>query len=387
MSTEGLDRQVSIYTAGRDPSECLPVSLDEWERRAREVLAEGPFGYVAGGAGAEDTMRANREAFYRWRIRPRMLRDVSDRNLTGSVLGTALPAPFLLAPVGVQSIIHPEAERATARAAVATGVPFVLSTVSSVAIEEIAAEMGDAPRWFQLYPGKDGEVMASMVRRAEAAGYSALVVTVDTTMLGWRERDLRQAYLPFLQGEGLANYLSDPVFRSRLPVPPEENPAAAVMQFLAIFVNPGFTWTDLDELRAQTALPIVLKGITHPADAELALQHEVDAVVVSNHGGRQVDGAMAALDALPAICDVVKGTVPVLMDSGISRGADVLKALALGAQAVLLGRPYLYALAVAGEAGVLEVIRNLVAEIDLQMALSGLRAISEVDRSLVEPAL
>jgi lactate 2-monooxygenase len=313
-----------------------------------------------------------------------MLRDVSSRNLATSLLGTTLPAPFLLAPIGVQSIVHPEAESAPARSAAATGIPLVLSTLSSITLEEVAAVMGDAPRWFQLYPCRDRDVAASMVRRAEAAGYAALVVTVDTPMIGWRERDLRLAYLPFLQGEGLANFLSDPVFRSRLAEPPEADMTAAVMRFLAIYAHPGFTWTDLDKIRAETSLPVLVKGITHPADAELALQHGIDGLIVSNHGGRQVDGAMAALDALPAVCDIVQGRIPVLMDSGIRRGADVLKALALGASAVLLGRPYVYALAVAGEAGVREVIRNLIAEIDLQMALCGVRSVSEVDRSLVD---
>jgi lactate 2-monooxygenase len=364
--------------------DALPISFEEWEQRAREVLEPGPFGYVAGGAGAEDTMRANCEAFYRWRIRPRLLRDVSDRDLTVTLFGTTLPAPFLLAPVGVQSIIHPDADRAPARAATRTGIPLVLSTVSSVTIEGVAATMGDAPRWFQLYPGRDRAVIASMLKRAERAGYSAVVVTLDTPILGWRERDLRLAYLPFLQGQGLANYLSDPVFRSRLAVPPEENMQAAIMDWLFIVGDPALTWSDLELMRAQTRLPLLLKGITHPDDARLALEHGVDGLIVSTHGGRQVDGAVAALDALPAVCDAVQGKIPVLMDSGIRRGADVVKAIALGARAVLLGRPYLYAMAVAGEAGVEQVIRNLMAEIDLQLALSGCRSVQEADRSLVE---
>jgi lactate 2-monooxygenase len=329
-------------------------------------------------------MRANCEAFYRWRIRPRLLRDVSDRDLTVTLFGTTLPAPFLLAPVGVQSIIHPDADRAPARAATRTGIPLVLSTVSSVTIEGVAATMGDAPRWFQLYPGRDRAVIASMLKRAERAGYSAVVVTLDTPILGWRERDLRLAYLPFLQGQGLANYLSDPVFRSRLAVPPEENMQAAIMDWLFIVGDPALTWSDLELMRAQTRLPLLLKGITHPDDARLALEHGVDGLIVSTHGGRQVDGAVAALDALPAVCDAVQGKIPVLMDSGIRRGADVVKAIALGARAVLLGRPYLYAMAVAGEAGVEQVIRNLMAEIDLQLALSGCRSVQEADRSLVE---
>jgi lactate 2-monooxygenase len=386
MPTPGLDRIIQIYTQpAREPSATPAISVSDWEERARAVLPDGPFGYVAGGAGAEDTMRANREAFYRYRIRPRMLRDVSDRDLSVTLFDTTLPAPFLLAPVGVLSIVHQDAERAPALAAAAGGIPFILSTVSSLSIEEIAAVMGDAPRWFQLYPARDPEIMKSMVRRAEAAGYSAIVVTVDTGMLGWRERDLREAYLPFLQGHGMANYLSDPVFCAGLPAPPQENMQAAIMRFLEVFVNPGFTWDHLDLVAEQTSLPVLVKGITHPADAELALRHDVDGLIVSNHGGRQVDGAVAALDALPLICEAVRGQLPVLMDSGIRHGADALKAVALGATAVLLGRPYVYALAAAGEIGVREVIANLIAEIDLVMALSGYRSPRELDGRYLLP--
>jgi lactate 2-monooxygenase len=385
MPNYGQDLQLAVYGNPQQPAdERLPFAVEEWEKRARAVLADGPFGYLVGAAG--DTMRANRDAFYKWRIWPRMLRDVGERDLRTDIVGTPLPAPFLLAPIGVLGIAHPDGERAPARAAAATGIPLILSTVSSVTLEEVAGLMGAAPHWFQLYPGTNRDVMSSMLRRAEAAGYSAVVVTLDTTMLGWREVDLQQAYLPFLQGQGLANYFSDPAFRAALPNPPEEDPRSAILYFLSIFVNPRFSWPDIDFLRTQTRLPILLKGILHPADAALALDHGVDGIIVSNHGGRQVDGATAALDALPLVVDAVAGRVPVLMDSGIRRAADVLKARALGATAVLLGRPYAYALAAAGEAGVLQVIRNLMAEIDLELALSGRRSLAEVDRSLLDPA-
>jgi lactate 2-monooxygenase len=386
MPNYGQELQLAVYGNPQPPEDQrLPFAVEEWEQRARAALAAGPFGYLAGGAGAGDTKRANREAFYNWRIWPRMLRDVGERDLRTEILGTTLPAPFLLAPIGVLGIAHPDGERAPARAAAATGIPLILSTVSSVPMEEVAAVMGAAPHWFQLYPGTNRDVMSSMVRRAEAAGYSAVVVTLDTTMLGWREVDLQQAYLPFLQGQGLANYFSDPAFRAALPKPPEEDPRSAILYFLSIFVNPRFSWPDIDFLRQQTRLPIVLKGILHPADAALALDHGVDGIIVSNHGGRQVDGATAALDALPLVAEAVAGRGPVLMDSGIRRAADVLKARALGATAVLLGRPYAYALAAAGEAGVRQVIRNLLAELDLELALSGRRSMAEVDRSLLDP--
>jgi lactate 2-monooxygenase len=354
---------------GRLPG--LPLTYEALEERAERQLSRGAFGYVAGGAGAEDTMRANREAFRRWRILPRMLRDVSRRDLGTTVLGTAMPAPLMLAPVGVQSIVHPEAEVAVARAAAATGVPMVLSTASSRSLEEVAEAQGDAPRWFQLYWPRDPDLAASLLGRAERAGYGAIVVTVDTWMLAWRPRDLELAYLPFLQGEGIANYLSDPVFRAALPAAPEEDMAGAVRHFLSVFSDPSVTWAGLSFLRENTRLPIVLKGILHPDDARRAVDHGVDGILVSNHGGRQVDGSIAALDALPGVVDAVPESLPVLFDSGIRSAADAFVALALGARAVLLGRPYVWALAVAGEDGVAELLRGFLAELDLTFALTG----------------
>ncbi len=378
----GLQAQVEIYlSAGQ--AQRLPVSVDRWRERARAVLPDGPWWYVEGGAGGGATMAANRQAFDRWRLRPQMLRDVAQRDLSTELLGRRLPAPVLLAPVGVLSVVHGEAERAPARAAARLGLPFIASTVSSVTLEGIAEAMGDGPRWFQLYPARDREIMASLIRRAEAAGYEALVVTVDTTMLGWREHDLENAYLPFLLGEGIANYLSDPAFRARLPRPPEEDREGAILQFLQVFVNPSFTWDELAFIRSQTRLPVLVKGITHPGDARQAVECGVQGIIVSNHGGRQVDGAVAALDALPEVVEAVAGRVPVLFDSGIRRGADVLKALALGARAVLVGRPYVYALAAAGEAGVARLLRHLLADLDLTMGLCGVRSVAEIDGSLV----
>ncbi|HET9014095.1 MAG TPA: alpha-hydroxy-acid oxidizing protein [Thermomicrobiaceae bacterium] len=384
MTRYGLDAQLRIYGGGAPPE--LPIAVEEWEARARAALPPEPFDYVAGGAGGESTMRANREAFDRWRIRPRLLRPVEDRDLGVTVLGTPSAAPFLLAPIGVLSAVRAEADVAVGRAAATTGIPFVVSSVSSRTLEEVAAAMGDAPRWFQLYPARDRDVMASFLSRAEAAGYRAVVVTVDTTMLGWRERDLAHAYLPFLQAQGIANYLSDPAFRAGLERPPEVDVPGAVRHFLDVFVNPSFAWEDVDWLRGWTRLPLLLKGLTHPDDAVQAVAHGVDGVIVSNHGGRQVDGAVAALDALPEVVDALDGRVPVLFDSGVRRGADVLKALALGAAAVLVGRPYAYALAVAGEEGVATLIRQLTADIDLTLALSGRRAVAEVDGALLTRA-
>jgi isopentenyl diphosphate isomerase/L-lactate dehydrogenase-like FMN-dependent dehydrogenase len=243
--------------------------------------------------------------------------------------------------------------------------------------------MGDATRWFQLYPARSRDVATSMVQRVERAGYSAIVVTLDTPVLGWREQDLRLGYLPFLEGKGIANYLSDPVFRSTLAKPPEEDPRAAIMQFLGVFTNPGFGWSDVDWLRSITRLPILLKGLVHPDDARKAVDHGVDGIVVSNHGGRQLDGGIGTLDALPAMVEAADGKIPLLIDSGVRHGADVIKALALGAKGVLIGRPYAYAMASHGEEGVLHLIRSIMAEIDLQLALCGLTTIGSIDRSLI----
>ncbi len=364
--------------AGERPS--IPVSVAELEERGIAAMEERAAAYVRAGAGTEDTMRANRDAFRGWRIVPRFLRDVSRRDLATEVCGTAMPAPVMLAPIGVQTIVHPDGELATARAAAAVGVPMIASSASAFTMEEIAEAIGDGPRWFQLYWPKDEELMASMVSRAEAAGYDAIVVTVDTFIPGWKPRDLQQAWLPFLEGVGNANYLQDPVFRSRLAKPPEEDPGAAIGHYLSVYVNDSLTWDDLGKLRGVTSLPILIKGIQRADDARRALDRGVDGVIVSNHGGRQIDGAIGSLDALPSVVDAVGDRIAVLFDSGVRSGADVLKALALGARAVCVGRPYLWGLALDGQAGVETVLRMLLGELDLTLALSGYAGHTEVDR-------
>ncbi len=372
--------QYEIYgygLAGQTPK--LPISVAALQDAAREAMTPEAYGYVAGGAGAEQTMRANVNAFERWEIVPRMLRDVATRDLSVSVLGTAMPAPVMLAPVGVQSIVHPEGELAVARAAAALGLTSILSTAASHTIEEVADAAGDASRWYQLYWPKDRDLAASFVRRAGEAGYAAIVVTLDTWMLGWRPRDLQNAYLPFLKGEGVANYFSDPVFLSKLERTPEEDPGAAIGQWAYQFANPTVTWEDLAWLREQTELPIVLKGIVHEDDARRALDAGVDGLIVSNHGGRQVDGAIGALDALGAVRDVVGADFTVLFDSGVRGGSDVLKALALGADAVCVGRLFVWGLALDGQAGVEYVLRCLLGDFDLSLALSGYTEISQLD--------
>lgn len=381
----GLARELEIYRLGATANKLsIPAMLSRLEQKAREVLAPRAYDYVAGGAGGENTMRANLEAFHRWRIVPRMFRNVSVTNMSVELFGYRLPAPVLLGPVGVQGIVHPDAEVATGRAAAVLGLPFVLSTVSTKSIEEVAEAMGPGPRWFQLYWGKNPELTVSMLQRAAKAGYTALIVTLDTSMLGWRERDLEHGYLPFFSGEGLSNYFTDPVFRASLKEPPEQNPGEAVRLWANIFTNTTLTWDDLAFLRRHTQLPILLKGILHSDDASRAVNCGVDGIIVSNHGGRQVDGAIAALDALPAVVQAVTGKIPVLFDSGIRRGADIMKALALGARAVLVARLYVWGLAVAGEAGARDAILNLLADFELSMALSGFTSPAELNPNILQ---
>jgi lactate 2-monooxygenase len=376
----GPAAQGEIYVGSSDD---LALDPDEWESRAKAVLEPGPFDYIAGGAGGESTMQANRDAFTRWRLRPAMLAGNQQRDLHVSVLGTSSPTPFFLAPVGVLSAARPDGDLSVARAAAVAGVPWVVSTAASAPMETIADAMGAAPRWYQLYWVNDREVVTSLVQRAEAAGYAAIVLTLDTLQLGWRVRDLRNRYLPFILGEGIGQFSSDPVFRSRLSVSPEEDPRGAGAAMVAMFSNLGLRWDDLGWLRELTRLPLLAKGVLRGDDARRVLDAGFQGVIVSNHGGRQVDGAIAALDALVEVRDALGADAVVLMDSGIRRGADVIKALALGANAVLLGRPYVYALAVAGQAGVERVVRNLTAEIDLTLALAGGRDVNALDRSWV----
>ncbi|MFF7408055.1 lactate 2-monooxygenase [Streptomyces lydicus] len=372
MAKHWADFQYEIYLNGMTGAvPRLPTDLTRLERLTEQRLGPGPVGYVAGSAGTGSTADANRAALDRLRIVPRMLRDVQERDLSVEVLGRSLPAPLALAPVGVLSIMHPEAEPAAARAAAAQGVPYILSSASSTPMEEVAAAMGDGERWFQLYWAKDREVTRSFLDRAKAAGYSALFVTLDTPLLAWRPRDLDQAYLPFLHGVGTANYFTDPAFRAGLAKPVHEDPNAAVRHFVGMFADPAKTWPDLAFLRENWDGPIVLKGILHPDDALRAAEAGVDGVVVSNHGGRQVAGSIAAADALPGVVEAAGDRLTVLFDSGIRSGDDIVKALALGARSVLVGRPYAYGLGLDGQAGVEHVIRCLLAELDLTLALSG----------------
>jgi lactate 2-monooxygenase len=371
--------EAEIYLRGMTGElPAFPITAAALEAHVAGSADGHTLDYVFGGAGGEDSMRANLAAFRRWRLVPRVLRDVSSVDLGMTVLGTPMPAPVILAPIAAQTIAHADGELATARAAAAVGLTQILSTVSSTSIEEVAAA-GDHAKWFQLYWPRSRELAESLVHRAERAGYRAIVLTLDRSLSGWRPRELQGAWQPFLEGIGIANYLSDPVFRSLLELTPEEDPRGAIGQFVYQFANPALTWHDLEWLRASTELPIALKGILHPDDARLAREHGIEAIVVSNHGGRQLDGEVASLDALPAIVETVGGEVEILLDSGVRSGADVVKALALGADAVLLGRPYLWGLAAGGEAGVLAVLRSVLAELELTVGLTGHTDAAELD--------
>jgi lactate 2-monooxygenase len=367
--------------AGEKPA--VPVDIHELERQAKAKMPAEAWAYIAGSAGIESTASSNRSAFENWQILPKMLRGVAERSTEIELFGHRYPSPILIGPIGVQEMVHPEADYATARAAATLRVPYIFSNQASVSMEECAKVMGDSPRWFQLYWGKDNRLVASLAKRAEAIGCQAIVVTLDTTILGWRTRDLDVTYLPFLIGKGIAQYTSDPFFRSLLEKPPEEDMMAASQLFIRIYSEPGLTWDRLAFLREQTKLPILLKGITHPDDARLAVEYGMDGIVVSNHGGRQVDGAISSLEALPLCADAIAGRIPVLFDSGIRGGADVFKALALGAKGVLLGRPYAYGLTIAGQRGVEEVVKNFMADFDLTMALAGCRNVGEITRETI----
>jgi isopentenyl diphosphate isomerase/L-lactate dehydrogenase-like FMN-dependent dehydrogenase len=424
-TTAGRRRQDEVYRAGvygRRP--VVPTSARALQRWARQVLGAAAYSYVAGGAGGETTQRANRAAFDRWSVVPRVLRDVSSRDTSVELFGRRLPAPVLLGPVGALELVHPEADLAVARAAAALGVPMVFSNQASVPMEECAAVMGSSPRWLQLYWSTSDELVENLVCRAEACGCDALVVTLDTTMLGWRPRDLDLGHLPFALGKGIAQYTSDPVFRRLVeeraagdaaqphaaqprptpaavralvsmarawPGPLLANlrsplPRAAVETFLNIYSRPSITWSDLAWLRSRTRLPILLKGVLHPDDARRALDEGVDGVVVSTHGGRQVDRSIAALDALPDVVAAVDGRAPVLLDSGVRSGADALIAVALGARAVLLGRPYVWGLSLAGEDGVRQVLSDVLGEFDLTLGLTGNTSVDQLSPALLRHA-
>jgi lactate 2-monooxygenase len=425
----GLQRQETIYrngVFGHTPA--VPTDFATLEQAAKAKMSRRAWAYVAGGAGAGAGITNNRAALDRWAIVPRMLRDCSRRDLTVELFGRRLPAPILVAPVGAADLVYPHADFEIGAAAASVGVPYIVSNQESAPIEDTVAEMdrvtrgvGSAPRWFQLYWSTNEAVVDSLIHRAEAVVADALVVTVDTTLLGWRPNDLNLGSLPFAQAVGIAQYTSDKQFtssvRDRVAAaraagerPPVQLtraalktllslarnapgsfvrnlvsplPRASVETFLDTYTKPSLTWHDIAGLRERTTLPILVKGLLHPDDARHAVDLGVDGIVVSNHGGRQVDSVIGAADALVDIAAAVEGRIPIVFDSGIRSGADIVKALALGADAVTVGRPHVYGLALAGRQGVTEVLLNLIAELDLLLALTGVCAVGELNAELL----
>jgi len=378
-----ITRQLEHYLA--EPSAAndrLPLSVEQLESAARARMSPEHYEWVAGAAGNGDAAAENVRAFDRWKIVPRMLQDVATPDC-GVQLGTTyLPCGCMVAPIGVQQASHIDGEKATARGAAEAGWPMIVSTVSTFPMEEVAAAAPDGQYWFQLYWSSEPDLNRSLLDRAKAAGYQAIVVTLDTQRLGWREGNLQQGFLPFLRRVGLANYISDPVFRSRLPRAPEDcrdEEVAAV--YFDVFSDLAHTWEDLRELREATDLPLWIKGIQHPDDVAKALDQGVHGLIVSNHGGRQVSGGIATLDVLAEVVEAVDGRVPVLIDSGIRRGSDVFKAKALGANAVLIGRPFMWALAVGGARGVADYLQNFAADVELNMTLAGRNRLNDIERN------
>lgn len=346
----------------------FPICFADLEKAVAEKIEAGPFGYIRSGAGGEQTLRNNRAAFEKYSIVPRFLNDVSNVDTSVHLFGKTYPTPLLFAPVGMNGMVHDEGELAVARAAQFLNIPYIQSTVSTFALEEVAQAAPSATKWFQLYWSTNEEIAFSMAARAEEAGFEAIVLTVDTVMLGWREEDVRNQFSPLKLGYARGNYMNDPVFTATLPDDSFESYVQGVLQNV---FHPTLNWEHVRELKKHTNLPILLKGILHSEDAKHAIDNGIDGIIVSNHGGRQLDGVIGSLDALPAIVKVVNGQIPIILDSGVYRGMDALKALALGANAVAIGRPFVYGLALEGQQGVEKVMTNLYDELKVSIALAG----------------
>ncbi|KAF6841134.1 FMN-dependent dehydrogenase [Colletotrichum plurivorum] len=382
---------VSIYQNGIIAGQLPIVTTDPngLQEQAKKAMGKESFGYVFGGAGELSTMDANRLAFRQWKIVPRFLRPTNPRDLRTELFGVTYDSPVLMAPIGVQGIFHEDKETGLASACAELRVPYTLSTAATSTIEEVAEASGDNHCWFQLYWPMDDDITGSLLRRARASGYKVLVVTLDTVTMAWRPVDLDSAFLPFATGTGNAVGFSDPVFRKKFAAENdgdevEDNVISASRAWISqAFPGDHHTWEDLALLKKHWDGPIVLKGVLSVEDAKLAVQHGVSGIIVSNHGGRQLDGGVASLEMLPEIVEAVGDKITVMFDSGIRTGADIIKALALGANAVFIGRPAIYGLGIAGKEGAKAVIAGLLADLDLTMGLSGFKSVSDLKPSIL----
>lgn len=411
--SERIVKILSNGLAGIRPK--VPLRLDQLEEEAQKYIPKGPFAYISGGAGRENIVNKNHQAFLKWAIIPRVLTDISEYDTSIELFGDKHSYPFILTPVGALDLANPVGESAVARAAAAEDITMGFSSVASTPMETVASFMGDSKRWYQLYWTDSDELNHSLIRRAEACGCSALLITIDTKVLGWRTTDLNLGYSAAETFSGVAQFISDPIFQDLLEkyTPPATRPQLTftllknifkicwkapggffnnlrslkaiktINLVSSLFSKPSLSWNDIKELKKITKLPIIVKGILHTEDAKKAVEYGLDGIVVSNHGGRQLSSCITAIEALPPIVEAVGGKIPILMDSGIRGGADVFKAIALGANAVMVGRPYVYGLGIAGEDGVREVIQNIKAELDITMQLTGCTKVSEITRDIL----
>ncbi|SFL72884.1 FMN-dependent dehydrogenase, includes L-lactate dehydrogenase and type II isopentenyl diphosphate isomerase [Gracilibacillus orientalis] len=358
----------------------FPIRFQDLEQQAQDRLEPKVFGYIQSGGGREETLRTNETSFEKWQLVPRFGADVSTVSLDKKIHGETIQSPILLAPVGMQALANVNGEKASVSAAHKFGMPFMASTVSSYSLEDIAEACPDAERWFQLYYPNDEALAKSFVQRAEKAGYKAIVVTIDMATLGHREKDLTNKYSPFRLGKGMSNYTNDPIFQSYLRGYSQEDVLAEMQK---VFFKPDLNWQHIQQLRKATSLPIYIKGVLHPDDTEKAVELGIDGIVVSNHGGRQLDRCIASIDALPLIKARVQDQLTILLDSGIRSGPDIVTALALGADAVLLGRPFVYGLAISGQSGVENVLENITNDLTKTLQLMGINDVNQVDHTFI----
>ncbi|NOT37948.1 MAG: lactate 2-monooxygenase [Saprospiraceae bacterium] len=393
----------------------IPLCYEELESKAKKALPKNSYDYIYTGAGKHIGVSNNQSAFKKYAIRPRMLHGNASLDTSVKIFDTQLQSPFLFAPIGVLELAHPKGDLELAKASRNLQIPMIISNQASYSMEAITDTLQNMDRWFQLYFSKNYEFVESLIQRAEETKCSAIVITVDTTILGWRQMDLQNAFLPFTLGKGIAQYTSDPVFKKLMQQKPSsynkmaitpalivnmlgalsrfpgsllsnlvsKDPIKAIRKFIEIYSKPDLNWNDIRWIKSKTKLPLLIKGILRSDDAKIAMQHGVDGIIVSNHGGRQVDHVISSLDALVEIKSQIPASYPLLLDSGIRTGTDAFIALCLGAKSVLVGRPYVYSLAINGHQGVTECMNNFITELHIMMMLSGVKNLNELSPELL----